>query len=303
MRLSYQPLTRRWRLQVSSARSATPAWCWARCSTAARRRWPRCSASRAGASPTPPRSTGRHPHGRIPLPPGRVAAAAAVPDRRRRPEPSGTSASRATSAWRWRAPVNLPRSPEGPPRKLLQARAPGAGRWPWRITVVVAIGIVLMFLLTQATNNRELYERNYGRLFALNMVVAGVLLAGDPVGRSCACCAAAARQVRQPPAGEAGGHLRAGGLVPGVLIYVVSYQFVSRSIESWFDVKVEGALDAGLNLGAPRSTRWPTTSATRPAQPPRSWPNAGHLRRPGAGAHARPARGQWTWCCGAAAAR
>jgi nitrogen fixation/metabolism regulation signal transduction histidine kinase len=34
-----------------------------------------------------------------------------------------------------------------------------------------------------------------------------------------------------------------------VLIYTVSYQFVSRSIESWFDVKVEGALDAGLALG------------------------------------------------------
>jgi nitrogen fixation/metabolism regulation signal transduction histidine kinase len=39
------------------------------------------------------------------------------------------------------------------------------------------------------------------------------------------------------------------GLVPGLVIYVVSYQFVSRSIESWFDVKVEGALDAGVNLG------------------------------------------------------
>ena len=39
------------------------------------------------------------------------------------------------------------------------------------------------------------------------------------------------------------------GVVPGVLIYTVSYQFVSRSIESWFDVKVEGALDAGLALG------------------------------------------------------
>ena len=39
------------------------------------------------------------------------------------------------------------------------------------------------------------------------------------------------------------------GILPGVLIYAVSYQFVSRSIESWFDVKVEGALDAGLNLG------------------------------------------------------
>src|SRR5207253_11484622 len=39
------------------------------------------------------------------------------------------------------------------------------------------------------------------------------------------------------------------GVIPGVLIYVVSYQFVARSIETWFDVKVEGALDAGLNLG------------------------------------------------------
>jgi nitrogen fixation/metabolism regulation signal transduction histidine kinase len=39
------------------------------------------------------------------------------------------------------------------------------------------------------------------------------------------------------------------GIVPGLLIYTVSYQFVSRSIESWFDVKVEGALDAGLVLG------------------------------------------------------
>jgi nitrogen fixation/metabolism regulation signal transduction histidine kinase len=39
------------------------------------------------------------------------------------------------------------------------------------------------------------------------------------------------------------------GIVPGMVIYTVSYQFVSRSIESWFDVRVEGALNAGLNLG------------------------------------------------------
>jgi nitrogen fixation/metabolism regulation signal transduction histidine kinase len=39
------------------------------------------------------------------------------------------------------------------------------------------------------------------------------------------------------------------GVIPGLLIYTVSFQFVSRSIESWFDVRVEGALDAGLNLG------------------------------------------------------
>lgn len=39
------------------------------------------------------------------------------------------------------------------------------------------------------------------------------------------------------------------GVVPGALIYAVSVQFVSRSIETWFDVRVEGALRAGLSLG------------------------------------------------------
>ncbi len=39
------------------------------------------------------------------------------------------------------------------------------------------------------------------------------------------------------------------GVVPGGIIYIVSYQFVSRSIESWFDVNVETALTSGLNLG------------------------------------------------------
>ena len=39
------------------------------------------------------------------------------------------------------------------------------------------------------------------------------------------------------------------GLLPGLLIYTVSYQFASRSIEAWFDVRVAGALDAGLALG------------------------------------------------------
>jgi len=42
------------------------------------------------------------------------------------------------------------------------------------------------------------------------------------------------------------------GILPGILIYAVSYQFVTRSIEVWFDNKVEVALDAGLNLS--RST-------------------------------------------------
>jgi nitrogen fixation/metabolism regulation signal transduction histidine kinase len=38
-------------------------------------------------------------------------------------------------------------------------------------------------------------------------------------------------------------------IVPGGLVYVVSVQFMAKSIESWFDVRVDNALEGGLNLG------------------------------------------------------
>ncbi len=115
--------------------------------------------------------------------------------------------------------------------------------------VVLGLGLVLLFLLTQATDNRELYERNYRQLFGLNVVVA-TLLMGVIVWLS-------GRLLLRLRQGKFGSRLLLKiaatfalvGFVPGLLIYSVSYQFVSRSIESWFDVKVEGALDAGLSLG------------------------------------------------------
>ena len=126
-----------------------------------------------------------------------------------------------------------------------------AFRWTVGVgaSVMVAVGLVLLFLLTQATGNRELYERNYARLFALNVAVAALLLL--VIGWI------VLRLVMRLRKGKFGSRLLVKlaaifalvGLFPGMMIYVVSYQFVSRSIESWFDVKVEGALDAGLNLG------------------------------------------------------
>jgi nitrogen fixation/metabolism regulation signal transduction histidine kinase len=114
---------------------------------------------------------------------------------------------------------------------------------------MVAIALVLMFLLTQATNNHSLYEQNYARLMVVNTVVAALLLL--------VIIWIAWRLLWRLRRGKFGSRLLIKlaaifallGFLPGALIYVVSYQFVSRSIESWFDVKVEGALDAGLNLG------------------------------------------------------
>ena len=38
-------------------------------------------------------------------------------------------------------------------------------------------------------------------------------------------------------------------VVPGVIVYTVSVLFLARSIESWFDVKVDAALEGGIQLG------------------------------------------------------
>jgi PAS domain S-box-containing protein len=38
-------------------------------------------------------------------------------------------------------------------------------------------------------------------------------------------------------------------ILPGLLVYSVSVQFLGKSIESWFDIRVEQALEGGLNLG------------------------------------------------------
>ncbi|MEJ8815914.1 ATP-binding protein [Variovorax ureilyticus] len=131
------------------------------------------------------------------------------------------------------------------------ARRSRAVRWAVGVgaAMVTAIGLVLMFLLAQATNNRAFYERNYERLLGINVVVAVVLVL--VIGW------VAYRLLSRLRQGKFGSRLLVKlaaifalvGVVPGMLVYVVSYQFVARSIESWFDVKVEGALDAGLNLG------------------------------------------------------
>ena len=128
---------------------------------------------------------------------------------------------------------------------------PRRSRWAWIVSTVAVLGagLVLAFLLSIATNNPSLYERHYVWLFWVNVALASTLVLVIVV--------AGVRLLWRVSRGRFGSRLLLKlaaifalvGVVPGVLIYAVSYQFVSRSIESWFDVKVEGALDAGLNLG------------------------------------------------------
>jgi nitrogen fixation/metabolism regulation signal transduction histidine kinase len=108
---------------------------------------------------------------------------------------------------------------------------------------------VLSFVLSLATRGGGAYERHFVWLFWVNVAVAALLV--FVIGF------AAVRLTLRLRRGKFGSRLLiklAGifalvGLLPGFVIYTVSYQFVSRSIEAWFDERVAGALDAGLNLG------------------------------------------------------
>ena len=126
-----------------------------------------------------------------------------------------------------------------------------SSRWTWTISVVAATGaaLVLAFVLSLSSQGGGFYERHFVWLFWVNVGVAGLL--------SLVVVTAALRLVVRARRGKFGSRLLiklAGifalvGLLPGMVIYTVSYQFVSRSIEAWFDVRVAGALDSGLNLG------------------------------------------------------
>ena len=125
------------------------------------------------------------------------------------------------------------------------------GRWAIGMGLLFMVGVaaVLLFLLTLATDNRAYYEANFARLVGINVAVAALLLL--------VIVSLAVRLVLRLRQRRFGSRLMLKlaaifslvGFLPGLLIYAVSYQFVSRSIESWFDVRVETALNAGLNLG------------------------------------------------------
>jgi nitrogen fixation/metabolism regulation signal transduction histidine kinase len=111
------------------------------------------------------------------------------------------------------------------------------------------LGTVFLFLLATASANTELFARNYNLLLVLNGTMVALLmgLVGYQLWRL----------RRNLKAGVFGSRLAIRlvllfalvAVLPGALLYGVSVQFLGKSIESWFDVRVDEALKGGLNLG------------------------------------------------------
>lgn len=134
---------------------------------------------------------------------------------------------------------------------LLRRRAPTLVRWALRLALIVAVisAVALLVMLVWSTANASRFADYYDVLFALNLVLAFALMSWVVI-----LMLRLWRQVRRR---QFGARMTARfawsfmliGIIPGALIYVLSVQFLSKSIESWFNVRVDTALESGLNLG------------------------------------------------------
>ncbi|HEY5308066.1 MAG TPA: HAMP domain-containing protein, partial [Casimicrobiaceae bacterium] len=125
---------------------------------------------------------------------------------------------------------------------------PGKRGLRWLLLASASLSAIAVFLLATATANTALFAQGYDTLLIVNGVLVGLLMV--VVGWQLW------QLWRKRKAGIFGSRLAVRlvllfalvSVLPGALVYAVSVQFIGRSIESWFDVRVDRALESGLNL-------------------------------------------------------
>jgi nitrogen fixation/metabolism regulation signal transduction histidine kinase len=108
---------------------------------------------------------------------------------------------------------------------------------------------LLLYLLTSASANTALFARNYPLLLGLNATLALALVGLVAYQLRVLWVKLKARVFGSKLTLRLVLMFAGFAVLPGALVYTVSVQFVSKSIESWFDVRVDNALEGGLNLG------------------------------------------------------
>jgi nitrogen fixation/metabolism regulation signal transduction histidine kinase len=120
---------------------------------------------------------------------------------------------------------------------------------PLLLLIGGSLGAILLYLLATASANTSLMSDYYWELLALNGAFATGLIGVIGVQLW---------QLRQRLRERVFGAKLTFRLVimfalvtvvPGAVVYTVSVQFLTKSIETWFDVRVDTALERGLNLG------------------------------------------------------
>jgi nitrogen fixation/metabolism regulation signal transduction histidine kinase len=117
------------------------------------------------------------------------------------------------------------------------------------IFLCVVAGAALVYLMSEATYNNPFFAQNYQLLLHLGVALSaglGLLIVYQ--------LAVLRKKLRERVFGSKL-TLRLMvvfalmALIPVALVYAISFQFLQRSIESWFDVRIEESLNRGVSLG------------------------------------------------------
>src|SRR5262245_66541937 len=112
-----------------------------------------------------------------------------------------------------------------------------------------AVAAVGLFMLATASADTTIFARDYPLLLGLKAALAALLAALVAIQLVMLARRHRARVFGARLTLRLLVRFAALAVVPGLIVYAVSVQFLTRSIESWFDVKVDAALEGGINLG------------------------------------------------------
>ena len=120
-----------------------------------------------------------------------------------------------------------------------------------RILPFAALGLLLasLWLMSNATQGSAHFDKLYSILLIIN--VAGLLSLAALIGYNLRRLLRQVRE-RQPGArltGRMAAVFAALAVTPVVVVYAFSLQFLHKGIDTWFDVRIEQALDDALELG------------------------------------------------------
>ena len=121
-------------------------------------------------------------------------------------------------------------------------------RYKGLLFLVPVVVFALVAALALASTNSGLLDRYFPLLITANIVVALMLVA-----TTIWMCAGLYTQWRRHRFGsrmttKLAIQIALIAILPSLLVYAVSSRFIGRSIDSWFNVRVERALDSGVDL-------------------------------------------------------
>jgi nitrogen fixation/metabolism regulation signal transduction histidine kinase len=119
----------------------------------------------------------------------------------------------------------------------------------WIVIIGVLAGLLLTYQISRSMTSAKGFEANYTTLLAGVAVIGGTLLSVTIYQLGVLIKRVSAREFGSRLALKITIALGLMALVPGVLLYLVSSRFIESSVDTFYNERIEQALESGIKLG------------------------------------------------------